>query len=306
MPGFERAALAGRSGTLDAVAALNRGIELFADLAIDGHDDSMKPPTARFRLVIQLGDLLFVAAETPKLAFSTPAPSISARSIRRTTPRASGGPAQPRKPAADLGDLLDDNAALSEAEAILRSILVDLIERRTDVGPSSSNFGIVASSCLSVIRGWSRGPLNRAATAQAMLAQVYASLAFTLGHLYRYAEAVDCASRAQHPLSRSVCAGRLLSRLAAYLYLSGRYSESMQAARDSLELVPHAAKVLEVLAGRLTSCPDPKVRNLKEAIRLASRAVELSPTDRDIWRVLGVARYRAGNWGVPSRRSRNP
>ena len=31
-------------------------------------------------------------------------------------------------------------------------------------------------------------------------------------------------------------------------------------------------------------------------MRLASRGVELSPTDRDIWRILGVAQYRAGNW----------
>jgi tetratricopeptide (TPR) repeat protein len=132
---------------------------------------------------------------------------------------------------------------------------------------------------------------------QAMLPQVYLLRGFALEHLNRKTEAVDCIRTALSvPHQERLVRAKILEKLAGALFHTGQYRECIQAYRESLELVPNEPKALENLALRLVNCPDPELRDPKEAVRLARRAVELSPTDWDIWRVLGWAHYSAGNW----------
>ncbi len=49
------------------------------------------------------------------------------------------------------------------------------------------------------------------------------------------------------------------------------------------------------LAGFLADCPNPQLRDLARAVELAKQAIERAPDAADLWSVLGVAYYRAGN-----------
>jgi WD40 repeat protein len=55
---------------------------------------------------------------------------------------------------------------------------------------------------------------------------------------------------------------------------------------------------LNNLAWPLATSPDPKLRNPVRAVELAKRAVELKPKEGSFWNTLGVAHYRAGDWGA--------
>lgn len=50
-----------------------------------------------------------------------------------------------------------------------------------------------------------------------------------------------------------------------------------------------------VEAWRLATAPDPKERDPKRAVELATKAVELTPRNGDHWNTLGVAQFRAGD-----------
>src|SRR5262249_32902500 len=66
--------------------------------------------------------------------------------------------------------------------------------------------------------------------------------------------------------------------------------------RDSIQINPKAASTHNDLAWLLTNCPVPNLRNSKEAVAAAERAVELVPKEGRYWNTLGVARYRNGDW----------
>jgi tetratricopeptide (TPR) repeat protein len=57
-----------------------------------------------------------------------------------------------------------------------------------------------------------------------------------------------------------------------------------------------AAQALNGWAWLLATCPEVTLRNPKDAVKYASRAVELDPNDGEIWNTLGVSYYRLGNW----------
>jgi WD40 repeat protein len=59
---------------------------------------------------------------------------------------------------------------------------------------------------------------------------------------------------------------------------------------------PKDAAAHQQLAWILATERDPRHRDIKRAIELARKAVELAPQDGDCWRSLGVAHYRAGDW----------
>jgi tetratricopeptide (TPR) repeat protein len=50
------------------------------------------------------------------------------------------------------------------------------------------------------------------------------------------------------------------------------------------------------LAWSLATCPDPKARDAGRAVELAKKVSDLTPKDGNVWKVLGAAHYRAGNW----------
>jgi tetratricopeptide (TPR) repeat protein len=50
------------------------------------------------------------------------------------------------------------------------------------------------------------------------------------------------------------------------------------------------------LAWFLVVCPDIDLRDPKQAVELASKAVENQPANGDVWNTLGAAHFREGNW----------
>jgi tetratricopeptide (TPR) repeat protein len=56
------------------------------------------------------------------------------------------------------------------------------------------------------------------------------------------------------------------------------------------------ANALNGLAWLQVTCPDPGRRNPAQAVRHARRAIELLPSDGNIWNTLGVAYYRSREW----------
>jgi serine/threonine protein kinase/tetratricopeptide (TPR) repeat protein len=82
---------------------------------------------------------------------------------------------------------------------------------------------------------------------------------------------------------------------------AGAYSRLKQwdkAAADfskALEINPKSADDQNDLAWLLATCPDVKHRNVRRAVELASRAVELVPKRGSFWNTLGVTRYYAGD-----------
>jgi serine/threonine protein kinase/tetratricopeptide (TPR) repeat protein len=85
------------------------------------------------------------------------------------------------------------------------------------------------------------------------------------------------------------------------LWETGRASESrtfFQRARETWEkmivMSPDSAVSRCVFALLLADCPDPQLRDLARAVKLAREAVDRSPHMVGAWEVLGVALYRAG------------
>jgi tetratricopeptide (TPR) repeat protein len=284
--------------TSEAEAALHRAIALFAELADDALGDSSEARDGQAWALIRLGDLLFVAGRNPEAeVFYSRAIELT-RSIVAHHPDHLAGWLNLGNAQVSLGDLLEDDALLNQAEATYRKVISDLVDRRADVRP-------IAEQLLkyrSVVALFNPGSIARAIgdgvdPRQAILPDVHYHLGYTLQHRKRYSEAADCLRRALGiPYQGRHLRAKLLAVLAGDLYLSGKYRESLQACRESLELVPNEPKTLEALAKYLAICPDPQFRDPVEAVRLARRAVELSPQDRHIWRALAIAHYGAGNW----------
>jgi serine/threonine protein kinase len=83
--------------------------------------------------------------------------------------------------------------------------------------------------------------------------------------------------------------------LAGLLVRSGRGPEAKQLCRRILDRAPDSTAVHNELAWRLATCPEPELRDPKEAIRRAKKAIAARPDDADFWNTLGAAYYRAGD-----------
>jgi tetratricopeptide (TPR) repeat protein/serine/threonine protein kinase len=66
--------------------------------------------------------------------------------------------------------------------------------------------------------------------------------------------------------------------------------------QTAVKLAPASASCHNALARLLATCPDTKLRDPDQAVKLAKKAVELAPKEGGIWNTLGVAHYRAGEW----------
>jgi tetratricopeptide (TPR) repeat protein/serine/threonine protein kinase len=80
------------------------------------------------------------------------------------------------------------------------------------------------------------------------------------------------------------------------LWQQDKVSEAAAACREALRLEPKNASGISQLAWILVTCPDPKMRDTAEGLKLAKKAVDLAPKDPVCWRTLGLAYYRAGEW----------
>jgi tetratricopeptide (TPR) repeat protein len=83
------------------------------------------------------------------------------------------------------------------------------------------------------------------------------------------------------------------SNLGTALYYKGRWAEAETSFCEGLRLAPNDAYAHSQLAWFRANCPDPKFRDIQEAVQLAHKATELQPTHDYHWLALGVARCRA-------------
>ncbi len=96
-----------------------------------------------------------------------------------------------------------------------------------------------------------------------------------LGNIRRRQGRLDEAARLyETALAKRPDDGVALRGLAAALVQAGRADEAAARLREALARHPDNASVLAVLASLLASCPDDRIRNGEEAVRLAQAAVD--------------------------------
>jgi tetratricopeptide (TPR) repeat protein len=66
--------------------------------------------------------------------------------------------------------------------------------------------------------------------------------------------------------------------------------------RAALKRDPNDALSLNHLAWILATCPEARLRDTEQAVKLARQAVKLAPKAGTFWNTLGAALYRAGDW----------
>jgi tetratricopeptide (TPR) repeat protein len=86
--------------------------------------------------------------------------------------------------------------------------------------------------------------------------------------------------------------------LVSVLLMQGKYDDAIQLIRDGIRSEPGYAEAHNYLAWMLATCPDEKLRNPEEAVRLAAKAVELAPQEGSYLNTLGIAQYRAGEYSA--------
>jgi serine/threonine protein kinase/Flp pilus assembly protein TadD len=83
------------------------------------------------------------------------------------------------------------------------------------------------------------------------------------------------------------------SRAFAYRRL-GQWDKAIADHAQAIELAPQDAAAHNELAWLLATCPEPKFRDGKRAVELASKGTALAPKDGNFMNTLGAALYRAG------------
>jgi superkiller protein 3 len=86
------------------------------------------------------------------------------------------------------------------------------------------------------------------------------------------------------------------SNLGAALSRQGKPKEALAEYQEALRTQPNHPGATNNLASLLANCPDERLRDPTEAVKLATRATEFTPTKSSYWTTLGTARYRAGDW----------
>jgi serine/threonine-protein kinase len=84
--------------------------------------------------------------------------------------------------------------------------------------------------------------------------------------------------------------------LGAALAGQEKFDEALASLREAVRLKPDSPGGHNNLAWMLASCPDQKIRDPREAVKHAKKAIELAPGNGNRWTTLGVAQYRNGNW----------
>ena len=80
------------------------------------------------------------------------------------------------------------------------------------------------------------------------------------------------------------------------LKAKGKLNEAITAYRKAIELAPNVPGAYNELAWLLVTCSDAKLRNPKQAVALAKKAVEYAPNNGSYVHTLGVALYRAHDY----------
>lgn len=86
------------------------------------------------------------------------------------------------------------------------------------------------------------------------------------------------------------------NNLAKELSTQSKFKEAETEYQVMIKRWPVFADPHNDLAWFLVTCPDPKIRDADQAVKLAKKAVELAPKSGNYWNTLGVAYYRTGDW----------
>jgi serine/threonine protein kinase len=89
---------------------------------------------------------------------------------------------------------------------------------------------------------------------------------------------------------------RAYGRVGDIRLLLGQHALAEQAYRQALKLDPDNAEVQDRLARLLATCPAPRLRDARQAVDLAKKAVARAPRNGAFWNTLGIAQYRAQEW----------
>src|SRR5262249_45393824 len=76
------------------------------------------------------------------------------------------------------------------------------------------------------------------------------------------------------------------------------FKKAIRLKRDYALAHTNLGIALNMLAWRLATCKDAKLRDPGRAVQLAKEATTLAPKAATYWTTLGVAHYRAGHWKV--------
>jgi serine/threonine protein kinase/WD40 repeat protein/Tfp pilus assembly protein PilF len=124
--------------------------------------------------------------------------------------------------------------------------------------------------------------------------RVYEQLVGGYGHYKakRWSEAAAACSQAIELQPDHACAWEMRGQVYQRL---GQWDKAIADASKAVELAEGDPRLLNNLAWMLVTCPESH-QDVSRALRLAERAVQLTPEQGVYWNTLGVAHYRAGNW----------
>src|SRR5262249_20205848 len=89
---------------------------------------------------------------------------------------------------------------------------------------------------------------------------------------------------------------RVYGRVGDIRRLLGQHALAEQACRQRLKLDPDKAERQDRLARLLATRPAPQLRDARQAVDLAKKAVARAPRNGAFWNTLGIAQYRAQDW----------
>jgi tetratricopeptide (TPR) repeat protein/serine/threonine protein kinase len=76
----------------------------------------------------------------------------------------------------------------------------------------------------------------------------------------------------------------------------GRFPEALADYQRAVKMLPTEARLHNALGRLLATCPHTDLRDPKQAVDRAKKAVELAPKEADFWNTLGIAHYGVGAW----------
>ncbi|MCU0960559.1 MAG: tetratricopeptide repeat protein [Pirellulaceae bacterium] len=117
--------------------------------------------------------------------------------------------------------------------------------------------------------------------------------------LQRQGRAEEAVQVCREVLARKPDSAEMHASLGVCLWVNDREEEAIAAFRESIRLYPRPNPLNLAylnLSELLATSQNPAVRNVEEAIALASQAVEMAPQEELAWEALGIARFHNEDW----------
>jgi tetratricopeptide (TPR) repeat protein len=124
-------------------------------------------------------------------------------------------------------------------------------------------------------------------------ANAHNNLGVALSDMGRMDEAIVCYRKTLELDPKHVGAHNNLGNA---LQAKGQLREALTQYEQAILIAPHFSYLYASLASLLADSPQPELRDLKRALTLALKTVELEPKAGFALRILGLVHYRMGNW----------